>query len=146
PAEPVSQGSGCEQESGEDQRVRIDDPLDHGGAGTELALEGGQGHVQRRDGHDDHHEGEAQHPEQEPAPLMDFGPGVQGDVGHLDAPWQAAEEKRNVSVLLRSANVLFLYHTCGNSLDRWAAKWIEGQPPCDGSEGRVGLTWSETPP
>src|SRR4029453_979152 len=34
---------------------------------------------------------------------------------------QARMRKRNVSVLLRSPNVLFLCHTCDNSLDNAAA-------------------------
>ena len=80
--EAVAERAGGQQQTGEDERVGVDDPLQRRGAGVELALQRRQGDVQRRDRHDDHDEREAQHTEEEPAPFVDFGSGVEREVGH----------------------------------------------------------------
>ncbi len=48
PAEPISQRAADQQERGEKERVRLDDPLDVGDGGAELALQRRQGQVDDR--------------------------------------------------------------------------------------------------
>jgi hypothetical protein len=46
-AEPVTERATREQQAGEDEGVRVDDPLQRRPAGIEVALHRRQGHVQR---------------------------------------------------------------------------------------------------
>ena len=85
-AEAVAEGAGGEQQPGEHQGVGVDDPLQHRGAGVELGLQRRQRHVERRHRHHDHDQREAQHAEEEPAALVDFGPGVEREIGHRRTP------------------------------------------------------------
>ena len=65
-AEAVAEAAGGEQETGEDERVGVDDPLQLGGGGAELTHERGQGDVDDRavEGDDEH--GEAEDAEHQP--------------------------------------------------------------------------------
>ena len=106
--EAVAEGTRREQQAGEHQGVGVDDPLQHRGAGVELGLQRRQRHVQRRHRHHDHDQRQAQHAEQEPAALVDFGPGVEREIGHRNSPRGlrvGGLEQRNVNVALCYANV-----------------------------------------
>ena len=76
--ESVAEAAGGEQQAGEHDRVRGDDPLQLGGAGTEVADESRHGDVDDRmvDGGDE--QGEHEHAEDVPAPWV---AGTSGFVG-----------------------------------------------------------------
>ena len=85
-AEAVAERTGREQQPGEDEGVRVDDPLQHRGARVEVALQRRQGDVQRRHRHHDHDERQAQHSEEEPPAFVDFGPRVQRQLSDMAPP------------------------------------------------------------
>ena len=64
--EAVTERPRGEQEAGEHERVRIDDPLELAHAGAQVADEGGQGDVDDRVVDDDHEEAHAEHRERPP--------------------------------------------------------------------------------
>ena len=70
-SEAVPQGAGRQEQGGEHQGVRVDDPLEGAGAGTEVALHAREGDVEPRHRHDDHDEGQAHDPEEEPPAAID---------------------------------------------------------------------------
>ena len=59
-AEPVAEGTGGQQDAGEDEGVGVDDPLQLGARGAEALLDARDGDVQRADRHHDHHEADAE--------------------------------------------------------------------------------------
>ncbi len=59
--EAVTEGTGREQQPGEHDRVGVDDPLELGGRGAEVLLEGRQRHVEGAVADHDEHEAEAEH-------------------------------------------------------------------------------------
>jgi hypothetical protein len=60
-AEAVAERARRKQEAGEDERVRVHDPLQLALRRAGAAGQVGERHVQRRDRRDDHHQGEAHH-------------------------------------------------------------------------------------
>jgi hypothetical protein len=112
-AELVAEATRGEQESGEHEQVRVDDPLQLAGRGTEPVGERGQGDVHDRavDHHDE--DGEAHDRERGPASRMaghvslggrwEFGDGHGGLLGRCTSrcgQWQVA----NVQIHLDSVN------------------------------------------
>ena len=80
--EAVAESARREQQAGEHKGVGVDDPLQHRGAGIQLGLQRRHRHVERGHRHHDHDQREAQHAEQEPATLVNVGPGVQREIRH----------------------------------------------------------------
>ena len=70
-AEPVAEAARRQQQSGEHERVGIDDPLDLAVRGVEIADQRRDRHVEDRVVHDDDQQGEAQHAERPPPPRVD---------------------------------------------------------------------------
>jgi hypothetical protein len=58
PTEPVADRAERQEQGGERDRVRVDDPLQLGLVGVGVAGDVGQGDIQTADGRDDHHERE----------------------------------------------------------------------------------------
>ena len=71
--EPVAEGPGGQEQPGEHEGVRVDDPVELGGGGAQVLLQAGGRHVEGRDRHDDEDEGQAHDPEEEPAATVDVG-------------------------------------------------------------------------
>ena len=67
--EAVSEAAGREQQAGEHQDVRVDDPLHLRGRGPEIALDAGEGDVQDRVVQRDDEEAQREDPEDPPAPV-----------------------------------------------------------------------------
>ena len=74
PAEAVGEAAGGEQQAGEDEHVRVDDPLELARGRVQRALEGRQRDVEDRVVERDHEQTETEHRESPPAaPMEGFG-------------------------------------------------------------------------
>ena len=73
PTEPISQGARGKEQSGEHERVGVDDPLQLGARRSQLALDRRQRDVDRAHGDDDRDEAEVEDREDQPAPVVDVG-------------------------------------------------------------------------
>ena len=72
-AEAVPQAPGGQQQAGEHQGVRVDHPLQLRVGGVQLPHDGRQGHVEDRVVQHDDEEAEAQHSQDQPAPILGSG-------------------------------------------------------------------------
>ncbi len=82
PADPVGQAARHQQQPGEHDHVRIDDPLQRAGGGVQVSDERGEGDVQDGVVQRDHQQRDAQHGERDPAP---GGRVARAGVGRRDA-------------------------------------------------------------
>ena len=75
--EAVADRAGAQQQTGEDDRVRVDDPGEVGRRCVHVVLHLGNRHVEAGDGHHDHDETETHDAEKEPSAFVDAGIVVQ---------------------------------------------------------------------
>ena len=69
-AESVGQAAGGEEQTGEDEDVGVDDPLDLAVAGAEVGHQRGDGHVEDRVVHHDDQQAHAEHGEDQPSTFV----------------------------------------------------------------------------
>ena len=73
----ITETTRSEQETGEDEEIGVDDPLELPGRGTELSRQAGERNVDDRAIEHGDEDREAQHGKREPSPSMDpLGPGL----------------------------------------------------------------------
>ena len=99
PAEPVAEASGGEQQTGEDEGVGVDDPLELAGGRAEAAFARRVGQRRQRDVEDrvvedDHDEADAQHEQRQPPSAIDGGRVSKG-IAHKCSFVSGTESKRN---------------------------------------------------
>jgi len=84
--ESVAQPTACEQEPGEDQRIRVDDPLQTARRCLEFSGESGDRHIDDEVVDDDEEDREAENGENPPTSLLHSGVGVGESRGvvHVD--------------------------------------------------------------
>jgi len=101
--EAVAERAGREEQTGEDERIDGDDPLQLGLGRVQLARQGGDRDVEARVADEDDQEAQAQHREREPAPIV---AGLDGRRGLEEHGLSGGRGRAEVEVRFRIRSII----------------------------------------